>query len=102
MIVQQATSLQYVPIIVTAMNANPTGDSVAIAFTAPGADPQPSDWNAAGWDASADVGVNQYLARCLVGPGGAVQLAVGAYQVWIKITDNPEVPVLPAGYLTIY
>ena len=101
MINQLATSLQYVPVIVTAIGGNPTTDVVAMAFTT-GADPQPGDWKTASWDTTTALGSNQYLAQCLVGPGGTVQLAVGQYSIWVKVTDNPEIPILPAGQLGIY
>lgn len=101
MINQLATSLQYVPVIVTAMGGNPTTDVVAMAFTTSG-EPQPGDWKSATWDTTTALGANQYLAQCLVGPGGTVQLAAGQYSIWVKVTDNPEVPILPAGTLGIY
>lgn len=102
MINQLATSLQYVNAIVTAADVNPTGDSVYMAFTNQGARPQSGDWKAASWNTAANVGVNNYLARCLVGPGGTVTLTTGQYAIWVKVTDNPEVPELPAGQLSIY
>ncbi len=101
MISQLASSTQYVPVIVTAMGGDPTADVVAMAFTT-GTDPQPSDWQSASWDTSSALGSNQYLAQCLVGPAGAIQLAVGQYAIWVKVTDNPEIPILPAGQLGIY
>lgn len=102
MITQLASSLQYVPVVVTALGGNPTTDVVAIAFTAPGADPQTTDWKTASWNTGVNPGVNQYLAQCLVGPGGTVQLTVGTYAIWVRVTDNPEIPALPAGTLQIY
>ena len=99
---QLASSLQYIPIIVTCLGGNPTTDTVQMAFTATGVDPQPADWQTASWDTSATLGPNQYLAQCLVGPGGTVALTNGTYQIWVKVTDNPEIPQLPAGQLLIY
>ena len=32
---------------------------------------------------------------------GGTALALGTYQVWVKITDSPEVPVLQPCLLTI-
>lgn len=102
MINQLASSLQYVPLVVTCLGGNPTTDPVAMAFTAPGVDPQPADWKTASWNTTATLGANQYLAQCLVGPGGTVTLTNGTYQMWVKVTDNPEIPQLPAGMLSIY
>lgn len=56
------------------------------------------DWQLADWETIS----GRYYARCLVGPGGTVTLAVGNCNVWVKVTDNPEVPIMPAGTLTIY
>lgn len=102
MINQLASSLQYVNVIVTALDRNPTTDTVAMAFTAPGVDPQAGDWRSATWNTTVTLGANQYMAQCLVGPGGTVTLPIGQYQYWVKVTDNPEIPQLPAGMLTIY
>ena len=99
---QLSTSLQYVDPVVTCLKGNPTTDVVQMAFTTVGVDPQPTDWKTASWDTTATLGTNQYLAQCLVGPGGTVTLAVGSYQYWVKVTDNPEIPELPVGMLTIY
>jgi hypothetical protein len=71
---------------------NPTSDVVEMAFKTGGQPPGNSDWQTAEWDT-----VNgQYVAKCLVGPGGTIQLTVGSYTVYVKITDNPEIPVLIA------
>jgi hypothetical protein len=43
-----------------------------------------------------------YLAQCLVGPGGVVQLAPGTYDVWCELPD-PAGPVRRfAGQLPVY
>lgn len=82
-------------------NYDPTGDTVVIAFVAPGVTPAGADFKAASWET---VGSSNYYARALVGPGpGAViDLAAGSYRMWIKITDNPEIPVLEAGTVRVY
>ena len=81
---------------------NPTADPVAIAFVteaSPPPDPQAGQWNTASWET--DPGP-AYWASILVGPlNGGIPLAVGTYIVYIKITDNPAVPVKPGCYLTI-
>jgi hypothetical protein len=87
-----------VPVQVTesGVGRDPTGDTVQMAFVAHGVNPGSSDWKAAAWETADGI----YLARCLVGPA-AVVLAVGTYAVWVKVTDNPEVPVLRVGSLTV-
>lgn len=102
MINQLASSLMYVNAIVTCLGGNPTTDTVQMAFTTQGVDPQPADWKTATWNTAVTLGANQYMAQCLVGPGGTVTLPIGQYQYWVKVTDNPEIPQLPVGLLTIY
>lgn len=98
-----ATSLEYVFVSVTAtVNSaayNPTVDSVQFAFPATGG--QPATWYAGSWDSNPLPGTSTYTAKCLVGPGGTVQLTQGSYDVWVKITDNPEIPVRQVGLLGI-
>ena len=98
-------SLQYIQAGVTATLPsgayNPTSDTVQFAFAAPGASVLGAQWWTGSWASTEPTGPNTYIAQCLVGPGGTVQLAPGPYQVWVQITDNPEVPVLPAFLLTI-
>jgi hypothetical protein len=99
-----AVSLEYVRVGVAATaggaQVNPTNDVVQMAFVSPTATPSTGDWKTASWDSGNTNGV--YTALCLVGPGGTVQLPVGKYQVWVKITDSPEIPARPAGLLQIY
>jgi len=79
---------------------NPTGDDVAMAFTTGWTDPGSGDWHTASWT-TGELG-ETYLAQLLVGPGaGGLALGVGTYSIWLKVTDNPEVPVMQPGQLTI-
>jgi hypothetical protein len=78
---------------------NPTADTAEIAFVGPGVTPAPGDWHAGTWETA---GTGVYYARLLVGPVGGLVLATGAYTMWIRITDNPEVPALEAGGLRVY
>jgi hypothetical protein len=100
---QSVLSLQYVQVPVTAFGTagtyNPTDDSVQFSFT-PANYPvtEPSVWITGSW---ATFPGPAYYAQCLVGPGGATALTIGTYQLWLKITDSPEVPVLQPTLLTI-
>jgi hypothetical protein len=91
-----ASSLQYVKVPVAAKLAgavvNPTGDVVALAFPTPGA--PPITWYTGAWETDSSASTPVYLARTTVGPGGTAVLAVGSYEIWVKVTDNPEIPVL--------
>jgi hypothetical protein len=75
--------------------ADPTGYPVAIAVLPGGdADPEPSDWLDATWAQ----GPRSKVAIALVGP-----LAPGRYGVWVKVTADPEVPVMRADWtLLVY
>jgi hypothetical protein len=83
---------------------DPTGDPVQIAFVpvpSPPASPDPTDaeWNTAYWET--DPGP-AYWAGILVGPlNGGVQLEAGAYVAFVKVIDNPAVPVKPGCYLNV-
>ncbi|WP_439947177.1 hypothetical protein [Streptomyces sp. BBFR109] len=90
-----------VDVTVAGQPYNPTVDAVAFAFGPVGG--RPATWYDGGWDGTQPVpGTNSYRAQVLVGPdsGGPV-LAPGRYAVWIRITDNPEQPVIPVGQLTV-
>lgn len=86
------------------VTANPTGDVVQLAFPSRSVNPITADWNDAVWETVVDPvsGVPSYYAKCLVGPsGGAIALPVGKYDVWVRVTDSPEIPTLKAGELLV-
>lgn len=99
-----AQSLQYIPIEVTTSAGDPTGDVIQAAFVAPNTRPGPSDWQAAFWTGAVNPTLQPgtYMALCLIGVGASFTPAAGEYQVYIKITDSPEIPVLPAGTLVVF
>jgi hypothetical protein len=81
---------------------NPTADPVYISILPDGAaEPAPSSsaWNAATWET--DPGPS-YWASILVGPlNGGISLTPGTYVCYVKVTDNPAVPIRPGAYLII-
>jgi hypothetical protein len=89
---------------------DPTTDSVAMAFTLPSlsfTDPTSLDFATADWGiipATYDVSEKHWVAdaRCLVGPGGSITLSVGNYRIWVRITDAPEIPIIPTDSLEIF
>lgn len=100
--IQSALSTEYIriPVSVTVHGSpyNPTSDPVSFAFVTSGS-PGSSDWHTGSWDTVAGA----YFALCLVGPGaGGVPLAAGNYLIWLRITDNPEIPTRPVAQLAIY
>lgn len=106
MITQSALSREYVSVAITARTAgtpvNPTADVVEFAFTTVTAKPAAGDWKTGSWDGTEPRPPGgAYTAHCLVGPGGTVALPAGQYTMWVRVTDNPEVPVIPFGRLRI-
>lgn len=97
-----STEYVRVPIAATSSGAtvDPTGDTVQMAFPVHGVDPVNADWKAASWETDATITPHAYYARCLVGPSQVV-LAAGTYDVWVKVTDNPEIPARLAGQLQV-
>jgi hypothetical protein len=100
-----ALSTQYIEVPVTATTPagaayNPTSDPVSFAFITTG-QPGPGDWNSGTWTATTSTS-GTYLAQILIGPeNGGTNLGPGGYRIWVKVTDNPEVPVIEADTLRI-
>jgi len=99
-------STEYVRVQISALKngviSDPTSDPVQFAFPTRGTDP--ANWFSGSWETVFDSTTNTYTyyAKCLVGPdGGTTSLAVGHYDIWVKITDSPEVPVMFSGNLLI-
>lgn len=99
-----AASLEYVRVRLDAEEAgvqvDPTSLTVSMAFMVSGS-PVSGDLKTASWEVDETTRPTTYYARCLVGPGGAVALKPGIYTVWVKVTDSPEVPLIPAGPLKV-
>ncbi len=87
-------SKQYVRVPVTA-SSDPTHDAVAWAIVPPGTEPSTfvtGDWQTIG---------STFYARVLVGPGTSLVLSRGLYEMFVKVTDTPEIPILRAGVLEV-
>lgn len=103
---QSSLSTEYVQTLVTVTAAqayDPSRDTVSWAFTNAGAFPaqQPGggDWTAGSWDVWPGP---LYWAQVLVGPAnGGLVLSQGRWQAWLKVGDDPEVPVLQPFVLAI-
>ena len=99
-------STEYVLVPVSAAKSgasyNPTADTVQFAFMPTATQvPQVSDWVSGSWDTDSGNVLYPYSAKCLVGPSGTITLGIGNYVIYLKITDNPEIPVLVGGQLAI-
>jgi hypothetical protein len=82
--------------------SNPTQDVVQFAYLQAGsADPTAGNWFSGVWEAAA-LSTGEWVAKALLGPGpGGHVLTPGTWDVWIKITDSPTIPVRQIGTLTI-
>lgn len=94
-------SSEYVRVSVAASvngaEIDPTGDAVQMAFMAQGTTPGAGDWKTASWETDPTQTPVIHYARTVVGPSGVIQLAPGVYDTYLKVVDNPEVPVKRAG-----
>lgn len=86
-----ALSTEYVHAPITGP-ANLTSFTVEMAILPKGQDPSGSDWKSAQWAATD--------AIVLVGPATTIPLTKGVdYEVWVRITASPEIPVLRPGFV---
>lgn len=74
---------------------DPTVDTVQFSFPAKGA--QPTSWVNGQWETAG----RDHFAMALVGPAGVATLTAGDYDIYVKITDAPEVPVRHLDILRI-
>jgi hypothetical protein len=83
-------------------NPDLTADDVSFQFVLGGLPPraQPTDdgWLTGFWLPQQ---TGPLLAGILVGPSGTAELAVGKWAVWVKVEDNPTIPVQAVDVLTI-
>lgn len=95
-------STEYVQVPVRATDNGVVVDlgsaTVEMAFTRGDA---PATWYESGVDADTSSTPTTYRVQCLIGPSGEVALGVGLWQVWVRITDSPEIVVKQAGSLKV-
>lgn len=105
MLTLSSLSTEYVRVAVSATTSgaavDPTADTVQMAFTAEGVAPVAGDWKTSSWEVDATTNPDTYYARCLVGPSGTVALSAALFDVWVKISDSPEVPIRKAGSIRV-
>lgn len=90
-----STTREYVRVRVAAVESGVTVDptTATVEFAAVAVAAEPSTWTAGGWETDATTDPDSYYARILVsgpGGGGALTLADGTYDWWIRITDVTE------------
>lgn len=93
-----APSTEYVEVSITEKNGQLIDSPTVKLALIPGTGhPADADWHPAEWVGPAAATRN---ARLLLGPG-AVQMTPGFYYVWYQFEDTPEIPIRPAGGITI-
>jgi hypothetical protein len=95
---------QITPRVGVDVNKSITQDVVQFAFITgglpPRRDPGATDWLNGRW-VVLDNGLT--LAAILVGPsGGVITLTKGKWACWVRVVDNPTVPVTAFDTLTLY
>lgn len=95
---QRYDSIAYVPAIIEARPAgtvyDPTGDTVQYQFVNVGANPG-STWLFGLWQTILTGATPEYRALCMAGPGQQFVPKQGhTYWLFVRVTDNPEIPVL--------
>lgn len=109
-----AVSTQYITTDISNNEGiNPTSDAVRFAFLGPvgnvgqAIEQVPTGnttYYTGSWTSTQPINntTSTYQAQILVGPtGGAVTLSTGTYLMVVKITDNPEIPVIFSGPLSV-
>lgn len=99
-----ALSREYVRVKVSAKEdgsvVDPTSDTVTMAVVSGSV--VAGDFKAASWETDATTTPDTYYARVEIGPGSTVgALTAGTYNVYVKVVDNPEQPVLAAGSIRV-
>jgi hypothetical protein len=92
------SSTEYLKVAVTA-DVTLSAQTVDVAVIAARGRPTAPDWKPAAWTGTPGT---TRTAMLLIGPDSDVVLPVADYDIWVKLTDNPEIPTDPAGRLTIY
>lgn len=104
-LVVSKSSLTYVKAKISATVAgavvDPTSDTVQMALMAGSGSPAGSDLKAATWETDTSTSPATYRARVLVGPAGTIVPTAGTYMLWVQITDNPEIPLIPCGIVVV-
>jgi hypothetical protein len=103
---QDALSTEFVRVAIGAVEdgivLDPTPDTLQMAFPVTGVTPVAGDWKSASWETDTGTTPVTYYARALVGPTGVITLTEGTlYDVYVKITDSPEIVVRNTGALAI-
>lgn len=97
-----AGSLAQVPVVwstgLAGTETDPTGYPVQFSFPVSGQDP--AAWYPGTWLSGTTI--RGYVAVCNIGPGSAILLPAGSYDVWCQVlTAAPNGPARKAGTITV-
>ncbi len=92
------SSTEYLKVAVTA-DVTLSAQTVDIAVIPARGRPTAPDWKPAAWTGSPGT---TRTAMLLIGPASDNVIALGEWDVWCWVHDNPESPTDPAGRLTVY
>jgi hypothetical protein len=84
-------------VVVSGDAVDPTGLVVELALVAEGALPGGGDWETGTWEN----GGPPYYAHVLAGVGQTIDPTAGTYDLWLKLTDSPEIPIRLAGKVVV-
>lgn len=101
MLMIPASTQEYVYVPLTAWSGDvedPTALPVAVAIVPAGAEPAAGDYTAGTWVTD----TSGHRARVLWQTAVPSPQPHTTYEVWLRITSNPETPVLRAGKLRTY
>lgn len=71
---------------------------VTVILADPGVRPDVADEQAATWVGTAGT---TRVCQVLIGTPGGYDVQPGEYEVYVRIFDNPEIPLIPAGMVTV-
>jgi hypothetical protein len=92
------SSTEYLKVWITA-DVTLSAQTVYMAVIPARGRPTAPDWKPADWTGSPGT---TRAAMLFVGAESDNVIAIGDWDVWVKVSDNPEIPTDPAGRLTVY
>lgn len=82
-------------VVVSEDAVDPT--SLVVEFALPLEGVAPSTWVAGTWE----IGGPPYYAHVIAGVGQTLDPAAGTYDLWLRLTDTPEIPIRLTGKVVV-
>jgi hypothetical protein len=95
-LVLSSATLESVEVPITC-DVDPTSDVVEFQLCATGTEPADDTWKTGTWHPTKTT----TAVSPLIGAGGVLTPTPGRWQLWVRITDAPEIPVLHSGAIVI-